>query len=63
MKTEWMMFERKGLCGEGPQQKCSDCFDCQQSCFVNQFTPKTVREISSNEGREWGSDCKHANTS
>ena len=30
----------------------------------NQFeTPNTVLEISSNEGREWGSDCKHAETS
>ena len=27
---------------------------------VIQLTPKTVLEISSKEGREWGSDCKHA---
>ena len=30
---------------------------------VIQLTPKTVLEISSNEGREWGSDCKHIWTS
>ena len=30
---------------------------------VIQLTPKTVLEISSKEGREWGSDCKHAETS
>ena len=34
------------------------------SSSFNQFeTPNTVLEISSNEGREWGSDCKHAETS
>ena len=30
---------------------------------VIQLTPKTVLEISSKEGREWGFDCKHAATS
>ncbi len=30
---------------------------------VIQLTPKTVLEISSKEGREWGFDCKHAETS
>ena len=30
---------------------------------VIQLTPKTVDEISSKEGREWGSDCKQAETS
>ena len=30
---------------------------------VIQLTPKTVLEISSKEGREWGSDCKQAETS
>ena len=30
---------------------------------VIQLTPKTVLEISSKEGREWGFDCTHAATS
>ena len=30
---------------------------------VIQLTPKTVLEISSKEGREWGFDCKQAWTS
>ena len=30
---------------------------------VIQLTPKTALEISSKEGREWGSDCKQAETS
>ena len=30
---------------------------------VIQLTPKTVLEISSKEGREWGFDCTHAETS
>ena len=30
---------------------------------VIQLTPKTVEEISSNEGREWGFDWTHAETS
>ena len=32
------------------------------NCVI-QLTPKTVLEISSKEGREWGSDCKHVETS
>ena len=33
------------------------------SIIMIQLTPKTVLEISSKEGREWGSDCKHICTS
>ena len=37
---------------------------CEESQSSNhQFTPKTVEEIWSNEGREGGSDCKQAATS
>ena len=46
------MIER---CERGLKEKHSHC--------VIQLTPKTVVEISSKEGREWGSDCKHAWTS
>ena len=46
------MIER---CERGLKEKHSHC--------VIQLTPKTVVEISSKEGREWGSDCKHAETS
>ena len=44
-------------------------FVCACVCVMNlvivsiQLTPNTVLEISSNEGRECGLDCKHAETS
>ena len=54
-KSEEKGNEMIGRCERGLKEAHSHC--------VIQLTPKTVEEISSKEGREWGSDCKQAETS
>ena len=51
-RMKWKMRDVMGVIERNTHTHC-----------VIQLTPNTVLEISSKEGREWGSDCKHAETS
>ena len=62
-----IFFEKSVLKGKEKGKKGNEMIEriernTQTHCVI-QLTPKTVLEISSKEGREWGFDCKQAETS
>ena len=57
------VFDENEMKGNEMIEGCERGLKETHTHCVIQLTPKTVLEISSKEGREWGSDCKQAETS
>ena len=62
-KSSFFHFRLKTEKSQNGNEKCERGLKETHIHCVIQLTPKTALEISSKEGREWGFDCKHAETS